>query len=170
MQVNSFLGAFFRVSPFLKINKISDELFLETVKAQYVKKFGRFGDAVVASNMKVMEDGFSRVQEIRYGDMNDPDRSSMRNPPLRPLEKFEFIPTAGCGTGGSGIALPGGQPKRAPLQTLAKFDSEFRCGIPDQGRSTVRQENVLTVWLIFNSLVRRVTRPLRAMSSMPEWN
>ncbi|HEV8540845.1 MAG TPA: 2-oxoacid:acceptor oxidoreductase family protein, partial [Verrucomicrobiae bacterium] len=128
MQGNSFLGAFFRVSPFLKFNNISEELFLDTVKKQYVKKFGRFGDAVVASNMKVMEDGFSRVQEIRYGEIDDPDRSSMRNPPLRPNEQFEFIPTAGCGNGSSGIALPGGQ-IRAPFQTTAKFDSEFRCGL-----------------------------------------
>ena len=50
MQGNTFLGAFFRVSPFLKFNGISEELFLTTVKKQYVKKFGRFGDAVVASN------------------------------------------------------------------------------------------------------------------------
>src|SRR5262245_50881342 len=128
MQGNTFLGAFFRVSPFLKFNGISEELFLSTVKKQYVKKFGRFGDAVVASNMKVMEDGLSRVQEIRYGEIEDPDRSSMRNPPLRPNEKFEFIPTAGCGNGSGGIALPGGQ-VRAPFQTTAKFDSEFRCGL-----------------------------------------
>ena len=51
MQGNSFLGAFFRVSPFLKHNDISDEPFLATVKKQYEKKFGRFGEAVVTSNM-----------------------------------------------------------------------------------------------------------------------
>ena len=67
----------------------------KVVHKQYVKKFGRFGDAVVASNMTVMNDGFSRVQEIRYGEMDDPDRSTMRNPPLRPLGKFQFLPTAG---------------------------------------------------------------------------
>src|SRR3954447_22972691 len=85
MQGNSFLGAFFRVSPFLKHNEISDESFLTTVKKQYEKKFGRFGEAVVVSNMLVMEQGFSRVQEIKYGDFADPDRSSMRNAPLRPI-------------------------------------------------------------------------------------
>src|SRR5438128_1624930 len=85
MQGNSFLGAFFRVSPFLKHHGISDETFLATVKKQYEKKFGRFGDAVVTSNMLVMEQGFSRVQEIKYGDFADPDRSSMRNPPVRPI-------------------------------------------------------------------------------------
>ncbi len=58
MQGNSFLGAFFRVSPFLRQNGISDETFLDTVRKQYQKKFGRFGDDVVTSNMTVMERGF----------------------------------------------------------------------------------------------------------------
>jgi pyruvate-ferredoxin/flavodoxin oxidoreductase len=55
MQGNSFLGAFFRVSPFLKDNGITDELSTTRSKKQYEKKFGRFGEAVVASNMKVMD-------------------------------------------------------------------------------------------------------------------
>src|SRR5206468_12083211 len=53
MQGNSFLGAFFRVSPFLKDNNITEETFHKVVEKQYKKKFGRFGDAVVTSNMKV---------------------------------------------------------------------------------------------------------------------
>ncbi len=128
MQGNSFLGAFFRVSPFLKDNNISEELFSDTVRKQYVKKFGRFGDAVVTSNMTVMTEGFARVQEIKYGQLADPDRSSMRNPPLWPLGDHQMIPTAGCNTGGScaPIATPVAQAARAPFQTLAKFDSEFR--------------------------------------------
>ena len=129
MQGNTFLGAFFKVSSFLKDNGVTEELFLETVKNQYVKKFGRFGDAVVTSNMQVMQDGFSQVQEIKYGEFEAPDKSSMRNPPLRPVESFPFIPTAGCGSAGPGIALPGGQAPRAPLQSLAKFDSEYRSGL-----------------------------------------
>ena len=130
MQGNSFLGAFFRVSPFLKHNGISDETFLATVKKQYEKKFGRFGDAVVTSNMLVMEQGFSRVQEIKYGDFADPDRSSMRNPPVRPIGEIAMIPTAGCGTGcgAPAISAPAAQTPRYAFQTLAKFDSEFRGG------------------------------------------
>jgi pyruvate-ferredoxin/flavodoxin oxidoreductase len=131
MQGNSFLGAFFRVSPFLKHNEISDETFLATVKKQYEKKFGRFGEAVVASNMLVMEQGFSRVQEIKYGDLEDPDRSSMRNPAIRPLGNTPMIPTAGCGSGGCGtqpISAPASQTPRYAFQTVAKFDSEFRSG------------------------------------------
>jgi len=130
MQGNTFLGAFFRVSPFLQQNGISDETFLATVRKQYEKKFGRFGEAVVTSNMQVMEQGFSRVQEIRYGDLGDPDRSSMRNPPVQPEGHGPLLPTAGCGTGcHPGIPTPASQTPRYALQTLAKFDSEFRSGL-----------------------------------------
>src|SRR4029078_5897816 len=107
---------------------ISEETFLSTVKKQYQKKFGRFGEAVVTSNMLVMEQGFSRVQEIRYGELEDPDRSSMRNPPLRPAVSTPSIPTAGCGTCAQPIAPPASQTPRYAFQSLAKFDSEYRSG------------------------------------------
>ncbi|MBL9216084.1 MAG: 2-oxoacid:acceptor oxidoreductase family protein [Opitutaceae bacterium] len=130
MQGNSFLGAFFRVSPFLETFGINEEQFRAVVHKQYVKKFGRFGDAVVASNMTVMTEGFSRVREIQYGRADDADRSSMRNPPLGPQGEHHFIPTAGCGSAGcGGIPAPAAQPARAPFQTLAKFDGEFRSGL-----------------------------------------
>ena len=128
MQGNSFLGAFFRVSPFLKEFGISEEKFHESVQKQYQKKFGRFGDAVVSSNMTVMNEGFSRVVEIKYGGYADPDRSSMRNPPVRPLGQHDLLPTAGCGTACGGLPMPAGQ-SRIPVQSLAKFDSEFRAGL-----------------------------------------
>ncbi len=130
MQGNSFLGAFFRVSPFLQTFDISEEQFNKVVRKQYEKKFGRFGAAVVESNMTVMNEGFSRVVEINYGAAADPDRSSMRNPLLAPLGDHNIIPTAGCGASGCGsIPAPAAQPARAPLQTLTKFDSEFRAGL-----------------------------------------
>lgn len=130
MQGNSFLGGFFRVSPFLAHYGISEEKFLESVRKQYVKKFGRFGDAVVESNMTVMTEGFRRVTEIRYGEEGDPDRSSMRNPLLAPSVPNDIIPTAGCGASGCGsIAAPANQPQRAGFQSLAKFDTEFRAGL-----------------------------------------
>jgi len=130
MQGNSFLGAFFRVSPFLQTFGVSEEQFHKVVKKQYEKKFGRFGEAVVASNMTVMNEGFTRVQEIKIGGRDDPDRSSMRNPLLAPLGDHHFPPTAGCGSAGCGsVPMPAAQPARAPLQTMAKFDSEFRAGL-----------------------------------------
>ncbi len=130
MQGNSFLGAFFRVSPFLKTFGISEEQFAKVVRKQYEKKFARFGDAVVESNMTVMTEGFSRVQEIKIGRGDDPDRSSMRNPLLAPLGDHHFPPTAGCSPSGCGsVPMPAAQAARAPFQTLAKFDSEFRAGL-----------------------------------------
>jgi pyruvate-ferredoxin/flavodoxin oxidoreductase len=130
MQGNSFLGAFFRVSPFLKTFGISEEQFHKVVQKQYEKKFGRFGEAVVASNMTVMTEGFSRVTEIKLGANGDPDRSSMRNPLLAPVGDHQIIPTAGCAAAGcASIPAPAAQPARAPFQTLAKFDSEFRAGL-----------------------------------------
>ena len=129
MQGNAFLGAFFRVSPFLKTFDISEAQFHDVVRKQYVKKFARFGDAVVESNMQVMEAGFDRVTEIVVGREDDPDRSSMRNPLLAPIDDTPFMPTAGCSScGGGGIPMPVTQLARAPMQTLAKFDSEFRAG------------------------------------------
>ena len=130
MQGNSFLGGFFRVSPFLKTFGITEDQFQTVVHKQYVKKFGRFGEAVVVSNMTVMNEGFSRVTEIKYGRADDADRSSMRNPLQRPIGDHAIIPTAGCSAAGcSSIAMPPEQSARAPLQTLAKFDSEFRSGL-----------------------------------------
>ncbi|MBL9168906.1 MAG: 2-oxoacid:acceptor oxidoreductase family protein [Verrucomicrobiales bacterium] len=129
MQGNSFLGAFFRVSPFLQEFGITEEKFHESVQKQYQKKFGRFGDAVVTSNMEVMEQGFARVQEIKYGEFGAADRSSMRNPPVAPLGEQHLLPTAGCGTTCGGLPTPVAQGVRAPFQRLAKFDSEFRNGL-----------------------------------------
>ena len=131
MQGNSFLGAFFKVSPFLKDNDINEETFHETVLHQYQKKFARFGDAVVTSNMTVMTEGFSRVVEIKIGGANEVDRSSMRNAPIAPINAGPLIPTAGCGTscGSGGIPTPAEQTPRYSFQKMATFDKEFRASL-----------------------------------------
>ncbi|MBT5847283.1 MAG: oxidoreductase, partial [Verrucomicrobiales bacterium] len=128
MQGNSFLGAFFRVSSFLKDHNIGEEEYHQIVHDQYEKKFGRFGKAVVESNMKVMLGGFERVVEIQHGEIEDADTSSMRNPMLAPhtASDIEMPGTAGCDSSGCpSCAMPEEQ-ERAPFQTMEKFDSEFR--------------------------------------------
>ena len=65
MQGNTFLGAFFKVSSFLKDHNIGEEEYSEIVRNQYEKKFGRFGDAVVESNMKVMVVALSVCRKSR---------------------------------------------------------------------------------------------------------
>jgi len=131
MQGNSFLGAFFKVSPFLSDNNISEETFRNTVRKQYQKKFGRFGDAVVESNMVVMIQGGERVTEIPYGDIEAEDLSSLRLPPITPANLTKPIlplPT-GCEGLNCSIPRPPAQKERSPLKSLDKFDSEFRSGL-----------------------------------------
>ncbi len=131
MQGNSFLGAFFKVSPFFKTFGIDESKFDEVVRDQYVRKFGRFGDAVVESNMKVMHDGYSRVHEIAYGEIEAEDRSNMRLQPVMPAGEHTILPTAGVPVGESLNTFPMAerQAGRAPVQSLAKFDGEFRAGL-----------------------------------------
>ena len=128
MQGNTFLGAFFKVSTFLEDNSISEAEYNEIVYEQYQKKFGRFGSAVVDSNMKVMAGGFERVQEINYGEIDAADTSSMRNPMLKPntAAANPMPPTAGCAASGCPSFLMPESQTKSPFQTLQKFDSEFR--------------------------------------------
>lgn len=134
MQGNAFLGGFFAVSNLLEEFGITQEQFRDVVHKQYVKKFGKQGEAVVKSNMEVMIQGFDRVKEINIGEMTAPDRSSLRGQPLLPvlegLEVPEFA-EAGCGSGTAcstvrSVPKPADQASRAPIASLAAFDAEFR--------------------------------------------
>jgi pyruvate-ferredoxin/flavodoxin oxidoreductase len=127
MQGNAFLGAFFAVSPLLEEFRITSEQFREVVHNQYVKKFGRLGDAVVNSNMEVMTKGFEKVREIRVGEMEAPDRSTLRGKALLPLLVTQSE-EGGCGSGCRSVPIPAGQGERTPLTRIATFDAEFRSG------------------------------------------
>ena len=120
MQGNAFLGAFFRVSTFLDDNTIALDYFDNVVRQQYVKKFGRFGDVVVDSNMEVMRQGFGRVTLIEPSAMDAPDRSSMRGTML--------LPMADGGFSYYGAPKPAEQAARSPLFEVGYFDNEFRSG------------------------------------------
>src|SRR5262249_53064341 len=128
MQGNAFLGAFFAVSPLLDEFKISREQFREVVHRQYVKKFGRLGEAVVASNMEVMTQGFECVREIDLGAIDAPDRSSLRGQAILPVLGANGN-ADGCGAGCRSHVLPAGQSERQPLAQVAAFDALFRAGL-----------------------------------------
>jgi len=124
MQGNAFLGAFFAVSPLLHEFQISQDQFKEVVQRQYQKKFGKLGDAVVKSNMEVMTQGFERVREIRIGELQAPDRSTLRGRALLPIAASV---ESGCGC--RSHAAPEAQAPRTPLTRIASFDDEFRAGL-----------------------------------------
>jgi pyruvate-ferredoxin/flavodoxin oxidoreductase len=125
MQGNAFLGAFFAVSTLLREFGISQEQYRDVVHKQYVKKFGKLGDAVVQSNMEVMMQGYDQVKEIKIGALSAADHSTLRGQALMPILE---LATAGgsCGTGCRSHPLPPGQAERPPIDTLTAFDAEFR--------------------------------------------
>ncbi len=127
MQGNAFLGAFFAVSPLLSEFRIATEQFHKVVRRQYVEKFGRFGDAVVNSNMEVMTQGFERVREIRIGELNARDRSSLRGVALLPV--IDSADDTGCHSGCRSTPVPPGQHERTPVTRVATFNAEFRAGL-----------------------------------------
>ncbi|MGD0800564.1 MAG: 2-oxoacid:acceptor oxidoreductase family protein [Terracidiphilus sp.] len=125
MQGNAFLGAFFRVSTLLKEFGITQEQYRAVVREQYVKKFGKLGEAVVDSNMEVMMQGFDQVTEIKIGALSAADHSSLRGAALMPI--LETVAAgSSCGSGCRSHALPAGQEPRVPLARVADFDAEFR--------------------------------------------
>jgi len=132
MQGNAFLGAFFAVSPLLQEFGITSEQYRDVVRKQYVKKFGKLGEAVVNSNMEVMTQGFEQVKEIKIGEINATDHSSLRGAALLPiLEPVPAFAEAGAGesctvSGCRSTPPPTGQSARPPVATISMFDSEFR--------------------------------------------
>jgi pyruvate-ferredoxin/flavodoxin oxidoreductase len=132
MQGNAFLGAFFAVSSLLQEFGITPEQYREVVHKQYVKKFGKLGDAVVQSNMEVMTQGFELVKEIKIGALAAADRSTLRGQPLLPiLENVEALVAAGgdscgCRPTPRSTPAPAGQGPRTPISTINAFDAEFR--------------------------------------------
>lgn len=125
MQGNAFLGAFFAVSTLLQEFGITPEQYRDVVHKQYVKKFGKLGEAVVASNMEVMMQGFDQVKEIKIGVLSAADHSTLRGQALLPILE---LATAGgsCGTGCRSTPLPAGQAARTPIASVANFDAQFR--------------------------------------------
>ncbi len=124
MQGNAFLGAFFAVSSLLNEFKITIEQFREVVHKQYVKKFGKFGDAVVQSNMEVMLQGFELVKEIKIGAIDATDRSSLRGEAFVPLAE---LAAAGSVTSNRrGYSAPANQAPRTPVSSITSFNAEFR--------------------------------------------
>ena len=130
MQGNAFLGAFFAVSPMLQEFGITQEQFREVVHNQYVKKFGKLGDAVVQSNMEVMIQGFERVKEIAIGAITAADHSSLRGQALLPIlaQAPAFVEVAASAVPAMRRSTPppAGQAPRTPISSINVFDAEFR--------------------------------------------
>ena len=104
---------------------ITQEQYREVVYKQYVKKFGKLGDAVVQSNMEVMMQGFDRVKEIKIGALTRG----------RSLDAARPGADADSGTGDGGRIVRDGMPfhTSAGGTGAARADRQHcdvRCGVP----------------------------------------
>ena len=92
----------------------------------------------VKDHMEVMTKGFELVREIRVGELEAPDRSTLRGQALLPVFGGDGE-GAGCGSGCRSHAVPEGQDERTPLSQVAAFDAEFAAGnykvLPGQRRT-----------------------------------
>ncbi len=61
MQGAAFLGAFFNTSPLLQREETTEARLFEGIRAQFKKKFGHRGEAVVEDNLRVIRRGFDQV-------------------------------------------------------------------------------------------------------------
>ncbi|MDJ0976430.1 MAG: 2-oxoacid:acceptor oxidoreductase family protein, partial [Planctomycetota bacterium] len=66
MQGAAFLGSFFRASTLTQSHGVDEGTLFERLEAQVRKKFTRFGEAVVQSNLRVQRRGYDEVQELDY--------------------------------------------------------------------------------------------------------
>jgi pyruvate-ferredoxin/flavodoxin oxidoreductase len=128
MQGNAFLGALFHVSGILEEHNIPETEFLNIVRKQYEKKFGRFGGAVIESNMKVMKEGFEEILEIFPGDPEETDLSFMTGPVIMPCLAIHHPDKL----------------EKPPLFGQKLFDSEYRSGLGyNQPASTLASVGVV---------------------------
>jgi len=77
--------------------------------------------------MEVMTQGFERVHEIRVGELEAPDHSTLRGDALLPL----LVGQEGCSCHGGqrSTPIPASQHDRTPVTRIATFNAEFRSGL-----------------------------------------
>ncbi len=64
MQGAAFMGAFFRTSPLMEQEGLTEEKLFEGILDQLNKKFGRLGQRVVDDNLRVIRRGYEELQEV----------------------------------------------------------------------------------------------------------
>ncbi len=143
MQGAAFLGAFFRASPMLQKEEVSEARLFEGIKEQLKKKFGHRGTAVVEDNVRVIRRGFDEVHPVEAIASITPDAPGAVPHIPRMLDVADAQPGIGnpgrfweqvcssCTTGQDGIADPFAAISAIPAATGAVRDmSGVRMEIP----------------------------------------
>ncbi len=134
MQGNAFLGAFFACRPCCRSSASPQEQFREVVHKQYVKKFGKLGEAVVKSNMEVMTAGL-RARARKSRSANSPQPIAPRCADSRCCRSSRWRPSAAIADRRLRLPAaahpPARRPGRAPAvrRPSTTFDAEFRASL-----------------------------------------
>jgi pyruvate-ferredoxin/flavodoxin oxidoreductase len=82
MQGAAFMGAFFRLSPLMEREQLTQEKLFEGIAAQLQKKFGHRGEHVVEDNLRVIRRGFEEVQTLDVTALAERQDEVGRNPAM----------------------------------------------------------------------------------------
>lgn len=145
MQGAAFMGAFFKASPVLEQEGMSEARLFEGIEDQMRRKFGKKGDQVVQDNVRVIRRGFDELVEVVPVDEAGADEAthapaahmpSQMDVPAEqgiadPGRFFEQV-CAVCAVGQDGIADPFAAISAIPAATSAVRDmTNIRFEVPD---------------------------------------
>ena len=85
MQGNAFQGAFFKASPVMEKQGLTEESLFEAIKKQLQHKFGGKGARVVEDNVRVVTRGFDEVTEITDKALSTKAETALRREPTLPV-------------------------------------------------------------------------------------
>ncbi len=145
MQGAAFMGAFFRASPILAQEGMTEARLFEGIVDQMQKKFGKKGAQVVEDNVRVIRRGFDELQPVVPAEETGVDEGSQAPAAHMPSQMdvpaeagiadpgrfFEQV-CAVCAVGQDGIADPFAAISAIPAATSAVRDmTNIRFEVPD---------------------------------------
>ncbi len=80
MQGAAFMGAFFKVSPLMEREGLSEEKLFEGIRAQLSKKFGYLGERVVEDNLRVIRRGYDEAKALDYSSLSEASAEAAATP------------------------------------------------------------------------------------------
>jgi len=144
MQGNAFQGAFFKASPLMKRENLSEERLFDAMRDQLQKKFGSRGQHIVEDNFRVIRRGFDELQELDWSKLKDVSVAKEKaaavwkptpmetQPGLGDPVRFHDQVFAGYEIGEDPIADPFGAISAIPASTGALRDmTGIRFDVPD---------------------------------------
>ncbi|MBI2426086.1 MAG: 2-oxoacid:acceptor oxidoreductase family protein [Candidatus Hydrogenedentes bacterium] len=85
MQGNAFQGAFFKASPVMAAQGLTEESLFEAIRKQLQHKFGGKGARVVEDNVRVVTRGFDNVVEVTSKVLGTETEVVLKQKPLLPV-------------------------------------------------------------------------------------